>query len=329
MHPFHRTLRALCALALAAAAGAAAAGAAHAAQAYPTKPVRLIVPYAAGGGTDTAARMIARKLAPLLGQPVVVENKPGGATQIGTAYVASAAPDGYTLLMGTANLATNSVLYSKLPYDVLKDLTPVVWATDVPVYLLVPADSAVHNLEALRQAAVRQQGLTYATAGTGSIPHLAGEQFAHQTGIALRHIPYKGSSEAATALVGGQVQMSFDNLPPVHAQVKAGRLRPIAIAAQARNPDLPDVPTLAELGVPLAASSWWGVMAPAGTPKDVIALLNRQVNAVLADPEVRSYFTGLGMQPTGGSAQAFGQHIASETDRWRAVVRQAGVKIEE
>ncbi|MGS1110279.1 Bug family tripartite tricarboxylate transporter substrate binding protein [Achromobacter anxifer] len=322
MQSCFRMLRALCAVALLGAASTAQA-------AYPDKPVRLIVPYAAGGGTDTAARMIARKLAPLLGQPVVVENKPGGATQIGTAYVASAAPDGYTLLMGTANLATNSVLYAKLPYDVKKDLTPVVWATDVPVYLLLPAASPVRSLDDLKRAATQQQGLTYATAGTGSIPHLAGEQFAHQTGIALRHIPYKGSSEAATALVGGQVQMSFDNLPPVYAQVKAGRLRAVAIASQARNPELPDVPTLTELGVPLSASSWWGVMAPAGTPQDVIALLNRQINAVLADPEVRSYFTGLGMQATGGTPEAFGRHIASETDRWRAVVKQAGVKIEE
>ncbi|WP_088143004.1 Bug family tripartite tricarboxylate transporter substrate binding protein [Achromobacter xylosoxidans] len=323
MQSCFRMLRALCAVALLGAAGTAQAAA------YPDKPVRLIVPYAAGGGTDTAARMIARKLAPLLGQPVVVENKPGGATQIGTAYVASAAPDGYTLLMGTANLATNSVLYAKLPYDVKKDLTPVVWATDVPVYLLLPAASPLRSLDDLKRAAAQQQGLTFATAGTGSIPHLAGEQFAHQTGIALRHIPYKGSSEAATALVGGQVQMSFDNLPPVYAQVKAGRLRAVAIASQTRNPELPDVPTLAELGVPLSASSWWGVMAPAGTPKDVIALLNRQINAVLADPEVRSYFTGLGMRATGGTPEAFGRHIADETDRWRAVVKQAGVKIEE
>ncbi|MDF8361386.1 Bug family tripartite tricarboxylate transporter substrate binding protein [Achromobacter anxifer] len=323
MQPLLRTLRALCAVALLGTAGATQAAA------YPDKPVRLIVPYAAGGGTDTAARMIARKLAPLLGQPVVVENKPGGATQIGTAYVASAAPDGYTLLMGTANLATNSVLYAKLPYDVKKNLAPIVWATDVPVYLLLPAASPWRSLDDLKLAAAQQQGLTFATAGTGSIPHLAGEQFAHQTGIALRHIPYKGSSEAATALIGGQVQMSFDNLPPVYAQVKAGRLRAVAIAAQTRNPELPDVPTLTELGVPLSASSWWGVMAPAGTPQDVIALLNRQINAVLADPEVRSYFTGLGMQATGGTPEAFGRHIAEETDRWRAVVKQAGVKSEE
>lgn len=323
MHALIRTLRgALCAAILLGTAGAAVA-------AYPDKPVRLIVPYAAGGGTDTAARMIARKLAPLLGQPVVVENKPGGATQIGTAYVAAAAPDGYTLLMGTANLATNSVLYAKLPYDVGRDLTPVAWATDVPVYLMVPAASPWRSLEDLKRAAAAQQGLTFATAGTGSIPHLAGEQFAHQTGIALRHIPYKGSSEAATALVGGQVQLSFDNLAPVYAQIQAGRLRPIAIAAQARNPGLPDVPTLAELGVPLAASSWWGVMAPAGTPPDVIAQLNRQIGAVLADPEVRSYFAGLGMQSKGGTPEDFGRHIAAETERWRAVVRQAGIKIED
>ncbi len=323
MQSCFRTLGAVCAVILLSAAGAAQA------RAYPDKPVRLIVPYAAGGGTDTAARMIARKLAPLLGQPVVVENKPGGATQIGTSYVATAQPDGYNLLMGTANLATNSVLYAKLPYDVNKDLAPVIWATDVPVYLLLPAASPMRTLDDLKRAAASQQGLTYATAGTGSIPHLAGEQFAHQTGIALRHIPFKGSSEAATALVGGQVQMSFDNLPPVYAQVKAERLRAVAIAAQTRNPELPDVPTLTELGVPLSASSWWGVMAPAGTPKEVIGQLNREINAVLADPEVRSYFTGLGMQAIGGTPEAFGRHISQETDRWRAVVKQAGVKIED
>ncbi|SAI37476.1 putattive exported protein [Bordetella ansorpii] len=321
MHASLRKLRALWAAALLTAALPAAA-------AYPDKPIRLIVPYAAGGGTDTAARMIAQKLAPLLGQPVVVENKPGAATQIGTSYVANAAADGYTLLMGTANLATNSVLYSTLPYDVRRDLTPVAWATDVPVYLLVPASSPVHDLAGLKQAARQQQGLAFATAGTGSIPHLAGEQFARDTGIALRHIPYKGSSEAATALAGGQVALSFDNLAPVYAQVQARRLRPIAIAAKARNPDLPDVPTLTELGVPLTASSWWGVMAPAGTPKDVIALLNRHIGTVLADAQVRRYFSRLGMQATGGTPQDFGRHIDEETQRWRTVVQQAGVKIE-
>lgn len=317
-----RKLRAACAAALLAVALPAAA-------AYPDRPVRLIVPYAAGGGTDTAARMIARKLAPLLGQPVVIENKPGAATQIGTSYVVGAAPDGYSLLMGTANLATNSVLYAKLPYNVGNDLTPVAWATDVPVYLLVPAASPVRDLGGLKRAAAERQGLAFATAGTGSIPHLAGEQFAHRTGIALRHIPYKGSSEAAIALLGGQVSLSFDNLAPVHAQLQAGRLRPIAIAAPTRNPDLPDVPTLAELGMPLSAASWWGVMAPAGTPKDVITLLNRHINTVLADPEVRRYFAGLGMRATGGTPEDFGRHIGEETRRWREVVKQTGVKIEE
>lgn len=306
-----------------------AAPAAGADAAFPDKPVRIIVPQTPGGASDVLARIIGQKLTAKWGQPVVVENHAGAGGNVGMELVVRAAPDGYTLLMGTANLATNSVLYAKLPYDVKKNLTPVVWATDVPVYLLLPAASPIRSLEDLKRAAAQQQGLTFATAGTGSIPHLAGEQFAHQTGIALRHIPYKGSSEAATALVGGQVQMSFDNLPPVYAQVKAGRLRAVAIASQTRNPELPDVPTLAELGVPLSASSWWGVMAPAGTPKDVIALLNRQINVVLADPEVRSYFNGLGMQATGGTAEAFGRHIADETDRWRAVVKQAGVKIEE
>lgn len=299
------------------------------AAAYPDKPIRLIVPYAAGGGTDIAARMLAQKLTARLGQAVVVENKPGAATQIGTAYVARAAADGYTLLMGTANLATNRALYATLPYDTDRDLTPVILATDVPVYLLTPAKSDIVDIKTLRAAASKAGALSFATAGLGSIPHLAGEMFALDTKIPLRHIPYKGSAEALTSLVGGQVPLSFDNLPPVYAQIKAGRIIPIAIAAQARNPSLPEVPTLTELGVPLIASSWWGVMAPAATPAPIVATLNQHFNAVLADPEVRQYFIEQGMSPVGGTPADFGRHIAAETERWKTVVQQAGLKIEQ
>ncbi|MCD0505079.1 Bug family tripartite tricarboxylate transporter substrate binding protein [Bordetella petrii] len=297
--------------------------------AYPEQPIRLIVPYAAGGGTDTAARMLAKKLSPRLGQPVLVENKPGAATQIGTSQVVRAAPDGYTLLMGTANLATNAVLYDKLPYDVARDLTPVAWATDVPVYLLVPAGSDIQDLDSLRRAAQRPDGLSFATAGVGSVPHLTGELFAHGAELALRHIPYKGSAEAVTALAGKQVPLSFDNLPPVRAQIDAGRVVPLAIAAQQRNPLLPDVPTMAEFGYPLAASSWWGVMAPVGTPADVVGKLNREIDAVLNDPEVRDYFVQQGMRPMGGPPEAFGRHIAEETRKWGKAVKQANVKIQD
>lgn len=310
-------------------AGLLLAAAGSAAAAYPEQPIRLIVPYAAGGGTDTAARMLAKKLAPRLGQPVLVENKPGGATQIGTAYVARARPDGYTLLMGTANLATNAVLYQDLPYDVATDLTPVAWATDVPVYVLAPAGGDIVDLASLRRAAGQGAGLAYATAGVGSIPHLAAEMFAHQSGIPLRHIPYKGSAEAVAALAGRQVPLSFDNLPPVRAQIDAGRVVPLAIAAAQRNPLLPEVPTLAEWGYPLIASSWWGVMAPAGTPASIVGTLNQNIDAVLADPEVREYFVQQGMRPMGGAPGEFGRHMAEETRKWRKAVEQAGVKVEQ
>jgi len=296
---------------------------------WPERPVQLIVPYAAGGGTDTAARMLAKKLSDMIGQPVIVENKPGAATQIGTAYVARAKPDGYTLLMGTANLATNEALYDKLPYDVSRDLVPVAWATEVPVYLFVQSAGAIQDVPSLLQAAAKPDGVTYATAGQGSIPHLAAEMFARAAEIRLAHIPYKGSSEATTALAGGQVPLSFDNLAPVLGQVQAGKVKAVAVAASSRNPLLPDVPTLTELGYPVVASSWWGVMAPAGTNADVVQTLNRHIKLVLDDPEVRDYFARQGMTAKGGPPESFAQHISEQTRQWKDVVKQARIRIGE
>lgn len=297
--------------------------------AWPERPVQLIVPYAAGGGTDTAARMLAKRLTDRLGQPVVVENKPGAATQIGTAQVVRAKPDGYTLLMGTANLATNAALYDKLPYDVSRDLVPVAWVTEVPIYLLVPSSGDIQDLPSLLKRGAGTDGVTYATAGQGSIPHLAGEMFARQAQVRMTHIPYKGSSEATTALAGGQVQFSFDNLAPVLGQLQAGRVKAIALAADKRNPLLPDVPTLDELGIPLTASSWWGVMAPAGTPPEVVKVLNDHIQAVLAEPEVQDYLAQQGMVAKGGSPGDFGRHIENQTRQWRDVVAQSGIRIGE
>jgi tripartite-type tricarboxylate transporter receptor subunit TctC len=296
---------------------------------WPERPVQLIVPYAAGGGTDTAARMLAKKLSERIGQPVIVENKPGAATQIGTAYVARAKPDGYTLLMGTANLATNEALYEQLPYDVSRDLVPVAWATEVPVYLFVQSAGTIQDVPSLLQAAAKPDGVTYATAGQGSIPHLAAEMFARAAEIRLTHIPYKGSSEATTALAGGQVPLSFDNLAPVLGQVQAGKVKAVAVAASSRNPLLPAVPTLTELGYPVVASSWWGVMAPAGTNADVVQTLNRHIQGVLDDPDVRDYFARQGMTAKGGSPESFARHISEQTRQWRDVVKQAGIRIGE
>lgn len=294
--------------------------------AYPDHPIKLIVPYAAGGGTDTAARLLAKDLATRMGQPVIVENKAGAATQIGTAYVARSAPDGYTLLMGTANLATNAVLYKKLPYDVGKDLTAVVQVTDVPVYIFTAGNGPIKDLATLMAAAKEPNGIAFATAGVGSIPHLAGELFAKTAHLNLRHIPYKGSSEAVVAVASGQPPISLDNLPPAYAMVKSGKLKPLAIAAKSRNPSLPNVQTLAELGYPIEASSWWGVMAPARTPRAIVDKLNKEIGIILAQPKFREFFIQQGMYPVGGSPQQFAQYISAETEKWRAIVKDINIQ---
>lgn len=297
------------------------------AKSYPEQPIRLIVPYAAGGGTDIAARMVAQELSPRLEQTIIVENKAGAATQIGTTQVVRAKPDGYTLLMGTANLATNTAFYDNLPYSVSRDLTAVIQITDVPVYIFVSTDSPIKDFASLIVAAKKGESLTYATAGVGSIPHLAGEIFSREAKLNISHVPYKGSSEAVIALISGQVAFSVDNLPPAYGQVKAGRIKPLAIAAKKRSLTFPDIPTLEELGYPVEASSWWGVMAPAGTPEKIITKLNTEIGAVIAEPKVRNYFIEQGMNPVGGSPQQFTQHIATETSKWQKTVKDADIKI--
>lgn len=296
---------------------------------YPSKPIRLIVPYAAGGGTDTVARLLGQKLSASMGQQVIVENRPGASTQLGTSAVVTAAPDGYTLLMGTANLATNVPLFAKLPYDAQKDLMPVSLVTKVPVYLFVNESSPIKDVATLvSRSKATPGGLSYGTAGNGSIPHLAGEMFNTATKSGLVHVPYKGSSEAATALLGGQVALAFDNLPPMNAYVKAGRVKPVAIALPARSALLPNVPTLAELGVPMEAYSWWGVMAPAGTPAPVVERLNKEILAALQLPDVKERFMQQGIEPVGSSPADFGKHIRAETEKWSRIVRDANIKPE-
>ncbi|HBP30387.1 MAG: Bug family tripartite tricarboxylate transporter substrate binding protein [Advenella sp.] len=295
---------------------------------YPNKPITLVVPYAAGGGTDTAARIIAKKLAGKLKQPVVVENKAGGATQIGTSYVVRAKPDGYTLLMGTANLATNPAFYKTLPYNVKTDLTPVVLATDVPVYIFTSPNASVKKVQDIRTQSKQGRALSYATAGVGSIPHMAAEIFNRKTGLHLQHVPYKGSAEAVVAAAGNQVPLSFDNLAPAYGQVKAGRLVPLAIAADKRSPALPDIPTLKELGIPVVAASWWGVLAPAGTPPAVIRKLNTQINDVVKDKSVQDFLLQQGIHTVGGTPEQFTRYIHEESEKWQAIVREADLHLE-
>ncbi|QDL38495.1 tripartite tricarboxylate transporter substrate binding protein [Rhodoferax sediminis] len=296
-------------------------------QAYPSRPIRLIVPYAAGGGTDTAARAMSQKLGELLGQPVIVEDKPGASTQIGTNYVVRAAPDGYTLLMGTANLATNVALFAHLPYNVQTDLEPVSLITKVPVFIFANAKSPIKSVaDLVAQSQSASGGLSFASAGTGSIPHLAGELFKTESKSHLQHIPYKGSSEAAAALIGGQVPVSFDTLGPNFAQVKSGALIALAIAMPTRSSLLPNVPTLKELGYPMEAYSWWGVLAPRGTPAPIVAQLNKEIQTVLQTPKVRELLLQQGIEPVGSTPAEFSAHIQTETARWTNVAQRAGIK---
>ncbi|KQP14527.1 tripartite tricarboxylate transporter substrate binding protein [Pseudorhodoferax sp. Leaf265] len=294
---------------------------------YPDKPVRIIVPYAPGGGADTAARAIGQRLTEVFGQSFIVENKAGAATQTGTLAVVRAAPDGYTLLLGTANLATNAVLFDKLPYDAQRDLAPISLITKAPVYVVVHAESPVKDLKGLiAQTRSTKDGLSYGTAGNGSIPHLAGELFRASTDARLLHVPYKGSSEAVAALVGKQIDLSFDNLPPTNSMIKAGKLRPLAVAAARRSALLPEVPTTGELGVPMEASSWWGLLAPAGTPPAIVAKLNKAMVEALATPQMREHLARLGIEPESCSPAEFTALIKAETEKWGRVAKSASIK---
>jgi tripartite-type tricarboxylate transporter receptor subunit TctC len=294
---------------------------------YPNRPIKIIVPYAAGGGADNLARTIGQKLGPLLGQTVVVENKPGASTQSGTLAVVKAPADGYTLLMGTANLATNPALFEKLPYDTQKDLAPITHITKVPVYIFVTNNSNIKTVsDLLAKAKSTPNGLSYATPGNGSSAHLAGELFKNNSKSNLQHIPYKGSSEATTALIGDQVQLSFDNYGPIMAQVKAGNAVPIAIAMPTRSSITPNVPTLKELGYPMEAYAWWGILAPAGTPNNIVERLNTAIQTTLNDSEVRENLQRQGVQIVNSTPTEFAEHIKAETIKWSQVTKQANIK---
>lgn len=314
-----------------AAAGLLALGLATASRAadYPERPVRIIVPYAPGGGSDAAARAIGQRLGEMLGQPFIVENKAGAATQLGTGFVARAAPDGYTLLLGTANLATNPALFDKLPYDAQRDLTPISLITKAPVYVVVTSDSPIKDLKGLvAQARAAKQPLSFGTAGNGSMPHLAAELFASTSHLRMQHVPYKGSSESVTALVGHQLDLTFDNLTPTAAMIKAGRLRAIAVSSPQRSALMPEVPTMTEMGVPMDASSWWGLMAPAGTPPAVVSKIHKAMVEALATPEMRQRLAAIGIEPFSCSPAEFAAFIQSETQKWGQVARQANIRME-
>jgi tripartite-type tricarboxylate transporter receptor subunit TctC len=306
------------------------AGAAMA-QAYPAKPIRLIVPFPPGGGTDIAARTIASKLSESVKWTFVVENKPGAGGNLGVEQAVKSPPDGYTLVIGqTSNLAINPTLYAKLPYDPFKDLSPVALIVSAPVVLVVAQNSRYASLGDLLAAAKTDPGgVTFASPGNGTVSHLTGELLQRAAGVKLTHVPYKGASQALTDTLGGQVQSFMSSVPSALSQIRAGRLRAIAVTSAKRARELPDVPTIAESGYRgFEASTWYGLLAPAGTPMTVVARLNVEVNRLLKTAEVRERLAAEGGEVLGGSPEQFASFLKAEHVKWGRVVRESGARAE-
>jgi len=299
--------------------------------AYPTKPIRLVVPFPAGGATDIFAREVAKHLTEAWGQSVVVDNRPGAGGNIGSELVAKAPPDGYTLEMGTVGThAINASLYSTLPYDHVKDFVPVILVAGVPNVLEVNPAVPVNSVQELIAYAKANPGkLNFASSGSGTSIHLSGELFKVMAGVQMTHVPYKGSAPALQDLIGGQVQLMFDNLPPSLPQIKAGKLRALAVTSATRAPALPDTPTVAESGLPgFEASSWFGVLAPAGTSPAIVAKLNAEIAKWLTSPEAKEKLAAVGANIAGGTPEDFARHIQAETAKWAKVVKESGAKVD-
>jgi tripartite-type tricarboxylate transporter receptor subunit TctC len=302
------------------------------AQDYPgNKPIRLIVPFPPGGGTDIFSRTVAEKLTQNQKWVVTVENRPGAGGNIGIDAVAKAAPDGYTIGMGqTSDLAINPTLYGKLPYDPLKDLAPIVLVADAPLVLVVPANSPLKSVADLVAAARKKPGeVTFASPGNGTVAHLTGELLQSAAGIKLEHIPYKGSAQAITDLIGGRVQTFMASVPTALSQIKGGALRALAVTSAKRVGSLPDVPTIAEAGYKgFDANTWFGLVAPARTPPAVVAKINAEVVKILSAPDVREKFAAEGGAPLGGSPRDFAGLLERDYAKWRKVVKDSGAKVD-
>jgi len=298
---------------------------------YPAQPIRIVVPFPPGGATDIMARAAAQKMTEAWKAQVVVDNRPGAAGNIGSELVAKAAPDGYTLEMGTVGThAINASLYAKMPYDHVKDFAPIVLVAAVPNVLVVHPSVPVNSVAELIAYAKANPGkLNFASSGAGTSIHLSGELFKVMAGVQMTHVPYKGSAPAVTDLLGGQVQLMFDNLPPSLPHIKSGRLRALAVTTADRAAALPDVPTIAESGLPgFEASSWFGLLAPAGTPREIITKINGEIARWVATPEAKEKMTSIGAIAKGGTPEDFARHIAEETAKWQKVVKESGAKVE-
>jgi len=301
------------------------------AQAYPARPIRLVVPFPPGGGTDTTSRLLAEKFSTLLGWTVVIDNKAGAGGNIGLDAVAKSAPDGYTIGMGQAsNLAINPSLYAKMPFDPLKDLTPIVSVSEQPVVLVVRADSPLKTLADVVHAAKAQAGkVGLAQAGNGTVGHLAGELLAHRAGVQLMQVPYKGAGPAMSDLLGGQVETYFGSTVSVMGQLSAGKIRALAVSSARRISALPNVPTVAEQGYPgFDATTWLGLVGPAGMPPEAVARINAETVKILARPDVKDKLAQEGSETKPGTPQQFAAYLRAEHAKWGTLIREANIRIE-
>jgi tripartite-type tricarboxylate transporter receptor subunit TctC len=301
------------------------------AQSYPTKPIVLVVPFPAGGGTDIVARIVADKLREPLKANVVVENRPGASAQIGNKYVVDAAPDGHTLLVGTTSLINGPALFgAKLPYDHTRQLRPVISLADLAIVLAISSKHQANTLREFVAIAKKAPNLNYGSAGPGTTLHMSAEWFKQATGIQATHIPYKGSGQSVVALGGGQVDFNMENPGPVLPMVQSGKVRLLAVASHSRHPHLPDVPTFKEAGLPdVNLATWIFLMAPAATPDAIVSLLNRTINDILRQPDTREKLLQQGFVHTGGSIEEMAQRMKDEAVLWGTVIKNANIRIDQ
>jgi tripartite-type tricarboxylate transporter receptor subunit TctC len=297
---------------------------------YPAKPIRLVVPFAPGGPVDTLGRAMQPRLAEALGQPIVIDNRAGAGSIIGTEAVVKAPPDGYTLLLTSSSIAINPSIYPKMPFDATRDLVPISQISTSSLIVVVHPSVPVRSVKELIALAKARKGeLIYASTGTGSAPHLSVELFAAMTGTKLIHVPHKGAAPATIDLLAGNVAFMFNNLISAVPNVQAGRLRALAVTGAARTPALPDLPTVAEAGVPgYEASTWYAMFAPAGVAQPIIGRLHREVAAVAKSPDIRKQLQAVGIEPVGGTPAALAQYLRSEIVKWGKVAKASGAKLD-
>ena len=306
------------------------ASASSSAQQYPNRPLRFVVPYAAGGSADIIARIVSQKMTSGLGQQIVVDNRAGAGGNIGAAFVAKAAPDGYTLLLATNSHAVNATLYSQVDYDLIKDFAPVSLISSTPLILVVHPSLPVRSVKDLIALARSRPGkLFFSSSGNGGSPHMAAQLFSSTADIKLVHVPYRSNTEATTDLLSGQVQLMFSPIAAVLPQIKTAKLRALGITSTRRSVIVPDVPTLAEAGVPgYALELWNGIVAPTGTPKDIISRLHAEILKALAAPDLKERFSSQGVDPVSDTPEEFSGYIKNELTRWRKVVKDSGARVE-